>query len=64
MLDGQGADELLAGYHKYYHWYWQELYRKDKKAFALELEAARSRYDRWTWRNRLAASLRLCGLCS
>ena len=25
LLDGQGADETLAGYHKYYHWYWQEL---------------------------------------
>ncbi len=59
LLDGQGADELLAGYHKYYHWYWQELYRNDKKAFALELEAARESgvYDRWTWRNRLAANL-------
>jgi len=59
LLDGQGADELLAGYHKYYHWYWQELYRKDKKSFALELEAARESgvYDRWTWRNRLAANL-------
>jgi len=59
LLDGQGADELLAGYHKYYHWYWQELYRNDKKAFALELEAARESgvQDRWTWRNRLAANL-------
>ena len=59
LLDGQGADELLAGYHKYYHWYWQELYRNDKKSFALELEAARESGvdDRWTWRNRLAANL-------
>jgi len=59
LLDGQGADELLAGYHKYYHWYWQELYRNDKKAFVLELEAARESGvdDRWTWRNRLAANL-------
>jgi len=59
LLDGQGADELLAGYHKYYHWYWQELYRTDKKAFVLELEAARESGvdDRWTWRNRLAANL-------
>ena len=59
LLDGQGADELLAGYHKYYHWYWQELYRKDKKAFALELEAAKQSgvQDRWTWKNRLAANL-------
>ena len=59
LLDGQGADELLAGYHKYYHWYWQELYRNDKKAFALELEAARQSGvdDRWSWRNKLAANL-------
>jgi asparagine synthase (glutamine-hydrolysing) len=59
LLDGQGADELLAGYHKYYHWYWQELYRNDKKTFALELEAAKESgvFDRWTWRNKLAANL-------
>lgn len=59
MLDGQGADELLAGYHKYYSWYWQELYRSDKKAFAMELDAARESgvSDRWTWKNRLAARL-------
>ena len=25
LLDGQGADEILGGYTKYYHWYWQEL---------------------------------------
>ncbi|HEV2831554.1 MAG TPA: asparagine synthase (glutamine-hydrolyzing) [Hanamia sp.] len=25
LLDGQGADETLAGYSKYYHWFWQEL---------------------------------------
>jgi len=59
LLDGQGADEVLAGYHKYYSWYWQELYRSDKKAFVLELEAARQSgiSDRWTWKNRLAAHL-------
>jgi asparagine synthase (glutamine-hydrolysing) len=59
LLDGQGADEVLAGYHKYHSWYWQELYRNDKKAFVLELEAARESgvSDRWTWKNRLAAHL-------
>jgi len=59
LLDGQGADEVLAGYHKYYSWYWQELYRSDRKAFVLELEAARESgiSDRWTWKNRLAAHL-------
>jgi asparagine synthase (glutamine-hydrolysing) len=30
LLDGQGADETLGGYHKYYHWYWQELVAKGK----------------------------------
>lgn len=25
LLDGQGADEILAGYHKYVHWYLQEM---------------------------------------
>ncbi len=28
LLDGQGADEVLAGYHKYYKWRWQELYKQ------------------------------------
>jgi asparagine synthase (glutamine-hydrolysing) len=59
LLDGQGADELLAGYHKYYPWYWQELYRNDKRAFAMELKASRESgiSERWTWRNKLAAHL-------
>jgi asparagine synthase (glutamine-hydrolysing) len=30
LLDGQGADEVLGGYHKYYKWYWLELYRNRK----------------------------------
>jgi asparagine synthase (glutamine-hydrolysing) len=59
LLDGQGADELLAGYHKYYHWYWQELYRKDKKTLKTELDSARKLgvEDPWSWRHRLAATL-------
>ncbi len=28
LLDGQGADEIMAGYHKYYHWYWQQLIKE------------------------------------
>lgn len=31
LLDGQGADETLAGYHKYYHWNWQELIRNGER---------------------------------
>lgn len=30
LLDGQGADEILAGYHKYIHWYLQELISRNK----------------------------------
>ncbi|WP_132052166.1 asparagine synthase (glutamine-hydrolyzing) [Pseudocnuella soli] len=42
LLDGQGADEILAGYHKYYHWYWQQLYANKQLASSGELEAARA----------------------
>ncbi len=30
LLDGQGADEILAGYTKYIHWYLQELFAAGK----------------------------------
>ncbi|MFT3979099.1 MAG: asparagine synthase (glutamine-hydrolyzing) [Ferruginibacter sp.] len=30
LLDGQGADETLAGYNKYLHWYLQELISRNK----------------------------------
>ncbi len=41
LLDGQGADEIFAGYHKYIHWFYQELinrmkfskFLKEKKLF-------------------------------
>ncbi|MFL5810950.1 MAG: asparagine synthetase B family protein, partial [Flavisolibacter sp.] len=42
LLDGQGADELLGGYHKYYKWYWQELYRAKKLKQTKELIQARA----------------------
>ena len=41
LLDGQGADETLAGYHKYYKWYWQELFRNRKLYSSKELKAAK-----------------------
>ncbi len=41
LLDGQGADEILAGYSKYYKWYWQELFQKRKLSKSKELEAAK-----------------------
>lgn len=40
LLDGQGADEILAGYNKYYKWYWQELFRKKKFYGHTEYKAA------------------------
>lgn len=42
LLDGQGADELLGGYHKYYKWYWSELYRRKQLRSSGELVAARA----------------------
>ncbi len=42
LLDGQGADETLAGYHKYYKWYWQELFHKRKLLKSGELKAAKA----------------------
>src|SRR6185436_7453762 len=57
LLDGQGADETLAGYHKYYKWYWQELFRKRKLLSSHELPAAKELgvTEKFTWKNRVAA---------
>jgi len=57
LLDGQGADEILAGYHKYYKWYWQELFRKGKLSGRKELVAARELgiNEPFTWKNKIAA---------
>ena len=57
LLDGQGADETLAGYHKYYKWYWQELYRKTKLSKSREIEAARALgvNESFTYKNKIAA---------
>ncbi|HPG10481.1 MAG TPA: asparagine synthase (glutamine-hydrolyzing) [Chitinophagaceae bacterium] len=57
LLDGQGADEILAGYHKYYKWYWQELFRKGKLSGKKELTAARDLgiQEPFTWKNKVAA---------
>ena len=41
LLDGQGADETIAGYHKYYKWYWQELFAARKLLGSGEITAAR-----------------------
>ncbi len=42
LLDGQGADETLAGYHKYYKWFWQGLFRKRKLLTGTELKDAKN----------------------
>ena len=59
LLDGQGADEVLAGYHKYYKWYWQQLYRQRKLKRSGELEAARAIgvQEGFGLKNKLAALL-------
>lgn len=57
LLDGQGADETLAGYHKYYKWYWQELFRKRKLSASNEIKAARELGidEPFTYQNKIAA---------
>jgi asparagine synthase (glutamine-hydrolysing) len=57
LLDGQGADETLGGYPKYYKWYWQELYRKKKLAGSREIQYARELgvTENFGWKNRVAA---------
>lgn len=57
LLDGQGADETLAGYHRYYKWYWQELFRKRKLSASGEIKAARELgiQEPFTYQNKIAA---------
>ncbi len=60
LLDGQGADETLAGYHKYYHWYWQELIaNRQLKTATNEIEAAKMLGAKinWSVKNYIAAYL-------
>jgi asparagine synthase (glutamine-hydrolysing) len=57
LLDGQGADEILAGYERYYKWYWQELFRRRRLFRSRELKAARQAgvSERFGPRNMIAA---------
>jgi len=60
ILDGQGADETMAGYTKYYHWYWQEIiashqWKEAKKE--IELTRQNGQPINWSWRNYIAAFL-------
>ena len=50
ILDGQGADEILAGYPKYYHWLWQEKIAGFKwKEARNEIQAARQNGQEINW---------------
>lgn len=53
MLDGQGADEILAGYTKYVQWYLQELYKTKSPLLNAELKAFDASFG---LQNKLAAS--------
>jgi len=57
MLDGQGADEILAGYTKYVHWFLQEMFTSNRKLFKKEKSALRSNGVpfKWGWKNYVAA---------
>lgn len=52
LLDGQGADEILAGYLKYGHWYLEQLFNEDKAALRKERSLIE---DAWSYRSQLAA---------
>jgi asparagine synthase (glutamine-hydrolysing) len=49
LLDGQGADELLGGYHRYIHWFLQDLYKHDRPRFNKEIADLRGNGVPFTW---------------
>ena len=50
LLDGQGADEILAGYTRYIHWYLQELLHNNKMAeFRREKKALHQNQVPFEW---------------
>ncbi|HEX4373941.1 MAG TPA: asparagine synthase (glutamine-hydrolyzing), partial [Puia sp.] len=57
LLDGQGADETLAGYNKYIHWYLQELLSARSLKFYREKSALRKNKIPFNWnlKNNIAA---------
>ncbi|MFC4263214.1 asparagine synthase (glutamine-hydrolyzing) [Ferruginibacter yonginensis] len=59
LLDGQGADETLAGYSKYLHWYIQELVSRNKFIQARkERKALQKNHPfKWNIKNTLATYL-------
>ncbi|MBO9633349.1 MAG: asparagine synthase (glutamine-hydrolyzing) [Chitinophagaceae bacterium] len=56
LLDGQGADETLAGYHKYYLRFWQELGRTNPALQRQEMAATQKLGidTGWNWKQDLA----------
>lgn len=56
LLDGQGADEVLAGYYRYLHWYLQELVFQPSR-LKKEIRAIRKNKMplEWGWKNYAAA---------
>jgi asparagine synthase (glutamine-hydrolysing) len=60
LLDGQGADEILAGYPRYIHWFLQEVLSRHKLgATQIERRAFRRNNQpfRWDFKNVFAAFL-------
>lgn len=60
LLDGQGADETLAGYHKYLHWYLQEVFSRNRFSKLKKERNALSKNKikvSWNIRNMAAAYL-------
>ena len=58
LLDGQGADETLAGYNKYIHWWLQELIGRGKYRQAAKEKGLLRQNDvpfEWGWKNYPAA---------
>lgn len=58
LLDGQGADEILAGYSKHIHWFLQELLRKGRFSAARKERQALLNSNmsfKWGYANPLAA---------
>lgn len=60
LLDGQGADETLAGYHKYIHWYLQEVLSRHKLGAAQKEKKALHKNNipfKWNLQNYFATFL-------
>jgi asparagine synthase (glutamine-hydrolysing) len=49
ILDGQGADEILAGYTKYFKWYWQELLISRSPDFRREINLGKANNPSLNW---------------